>query len=59
VHRATGAVEASWLALLAAVVDTVRGDLLATRVLLVALVTVATTMVALHLVSILLSRRLT
>lgn len=59
VHRATGAVEASLLALAAALVDGIRGDLLVTRVLLVALVTVATTMVALHLVSILLSRRLT
>jgi phosphatidylglycerophosphate synthase len=59
VHRATGAVEASLLVLLAAVVDAARGDLLATRALLVLLVAVALLMVVLHLASVLLSQRLT
>lgn len=58
IHRVTGAVEASLLVLLAAVVDVGRGDLLATQVLVVVLVAVAAAAVVLHLTSIMLSRRL-
>ncbi|MGH8866453.1 MAG: CDP-alcohol phosphatidyltransferase family protein [Actinomycetes bacterium] len=57
-HRILGAVEASLLVLLAAVVDAVAGGLTATRVLVVALAVVAGLQLVLHLASILLSRRL-
>jgi phosphatidylglycerophosphate synthase len=58
VHQITGALESVGLLVIAAAVDAVRGDLLFTRTLLVVLVTVAAVMVVIHLVSILLSRRL-
>lgn len=58
VHQVTGAVESVGLLVIAAAVDTWRGDLLLARTLVVVLVTVAAVMVVLHLVSILLSRRL-
>ena len=58
IHRITGAIEASWLLLVAAIVDTVRDDLTATRFLVWLFVGVALTMVVLHLASILASRRL-
>jgi phosphatidylglycerophosphate synthase len=58
VHRLLGAVEASLLVLAAGIVDAVRGDLAATRVVTVALVVIAGVQVVLHLVSILASRRL-
>lgn len=58
VHRVTGAVEASLLVFLVALVDVVRGDLVATRALVVLLVVVAAAAVVLHLASILMSRRL-
>ncbi|HTP14930.1 MAG TPA: CDP-alcohol phosphatidyltransferase family protein [Streptosporangiaceae bacterium] len=58
VHRITQAVELSLLILVAAVADYVRGDLLATRVLLLACLVVAALMVVAHLVAIVASRRL-
>jgi len=58
IHRITQAVELSLLILAAAVVDAVRGDLGATRVLLLACLIVAAVMVAAHLAAILSSRRL-
>jgi len=58
VHMATHAAEASLLILVAAIVDVVRGDFLASRVLLVALAAITAAMVILHLVAILNSRRL-
>ena len=58
VHLATHAAEASLLALTAAVVDTARGDLAATRILLVVLVAVSGAMTVLHLVAVLASGRL-
>jgi phosphatidylglycerophosphate synthase len=58
VHRITQAVELSLLILVAAVVDAGRGNLEATRVLLVACLVVAAVMVAAHLAAILSSRRL-
>jgi phosphatidylglycerophosphate synthase len=58
IHRITHAVELSLLILIAAVVDTIRGDLIATRVLVVACLVVAALMVLAHLVAILASRRL-
>ncbi|WP_084962211.1 CDP-alcohol phosphatidyltransferase family protein [Thermoactinospora rubra] len=57
-HRIVQAVELSILALIAAVVDMVVGDLTATRVLTVACAVAAAVQVVLHLVSILASRRL-
>jgi hypothetical protein len=57
-HRATHAVEASLLALAAAVVDQVADSSVATRVLLVTLVVTSGAVVVLHLVSVLSSRRL-
>jgi phosphatidylglycerophosphate synthase len=57
-HRIILAVELSVLALVAALVDLVRGDLLATRVLVVVCFAVAALQAVLHLVSILASRRL-
>jgi phosphatidylglycerophosphate synthase len=58
VHRIIQAVELSVLILVAAVADTIRGDLLATRVLVVACVAVAALMVVAHLAAIVASRRL-
>jgi phosphatidylglycerophosphate synthase len=58
VHRITQAVELSLLILAAAIADTVRGGLTATRVLVVACLAVAAVMVVAHLVAILASRRL-
>lgn len=58
VHRITQAVELSLLILAAAVVDTVRGGLIATRVLDVACLAIAAAMVVAHLAAILASRRL-
>lgn len=58
IHRIIGAIEASLLIAAAAIVDAVRGDLFATRLLLVAITVVAVAQVVLHLVSILTSRRL-
>ena len=57
-HRVTGAIEASLLVLVAGVVDAVRGGLTATRVVVAVFAVVAAVMVALHLASILASRRL-
>ncbi len=57
-HRIIQAVELSLLVVVAAVVDAVRGDLLATQVLTVACVAVAALQTVLHLVSILASNRL-
>ncbi|GAA3750822.1 CDP-alcohol phosphatidyltransferase family protein [Salinactinospora qingdaonensis] len=57
-HRVIHAVELSLLALAAAVIDAVRGDLLATQVLTVVCVAVAVVQTVLHLVSVLASRRL-
>jgi phosphatidylglycerophosphate synthase len=58
VHRITQAVELSVLILVAAIVDTARGGLAATRVLVIACLVVAAVMVLAHLVAILASRRL-
>lgn len=58
VHRIIQAIELSVLILIAAVVDAARGDLLATRVLLLACLAVAVLMLVAHLVAILASRRL-
>ena len=58
VHLATHAAEASLLILAVAIVDQVRSDVVASRALLVALMAITATMVVLHLVSILNSRRL-
>lgn len=57
-HRVVQAVELSILAVLAAVIDLVIGDITATRVLTVACAVAAGIQVILHLVSILASRRL-
>ncbi len=57
-HRITQAVELSLLILAAAVVDAVRGDLTATRVLVAACLVVAALMVVAHLAAIVSSRRL-
>ncbi|MET9337053.1 MULTISPECIES: CDP-alcohol phosphatidyltransferase family protein [unclassified Nonomuraea] len=57
-HRIVQAVELSILAVLAAVIDLVVGDITATKVLTVACVVAAGIQVILHLVSILASRRL-
>jgi phosphatidylglycerophosphate synthase len=58
VHRITQAVELSILVLLAAIIDSARGGLTATRVLLLACLVVAALMVLAHLVAIVASRRL-
>jgi phosphatidylglycerophosphate synthase len=58
VHRINQAVELSVLVLAAAVVDQVRGGLLATRVLLLACLAVSALMVVAHLAAIVASRRL-
>ncbi|HVB43230.1 MAG TPA: CDP-alcohol phosphatidyltransferase family protein [Streptosporangiaceae bacterium] len=58
VHRITHAVELSLLILVAAIADAIRGNLLATRVLVLACLIVAALMVAAHLTAILASRRL-
>jgi phosphatidylglycerophosphate synthase len=58
VHRITQAVELSLLILIAAVIDAGRGDLTATRALVLACLAVAALMVIAHLVSIVASRRL-
>jgi hypothetical protein len=58
VHRIIQAVELSLLILAAAVADTVRGGLTATRVLDIACLAVAATMAIAHLAAILASRRL-
>jgi phosphatidylglycerophosphate synthase len=57
-HRITHAVELSLLILLAAIADALRGGLLATRVLVLACLTVSALMVVAHLVAIVSSRRL-
>ncbi len=57
-HRITQAVELSVLILLAAIVDSIRGGLTATRVLLLACLVVAALMVVAHLVAVMASRRL-
>ncbi|HEY2507010.1 MAG TPA: CDP-alcohol phosphatidyltransferase family protein [Streptosporangiaceae bacterium] len=58
VHRIIQEIELSVLVLLAAVADTVRGGLLATRVLLVACMVVAALLVVAHLAAVMGSRRL-
>jgi phosphatidylglycerophosphate synthase len=58
VHRITQAVELSLLILIAAVADAVRGDLLATRVLVLACLVVSGLMVLAHLIAIMASGRL-
>lgn len=58
-HRLVQAVELSLIALVAAVIDAVRGDLFVTQALVVACALVAAAQLVLHLVSILASRRLT
>jgi hypothetical protein len=58
IHRITHAVELSLLILAAAIADSIRGGLLATRVLLVACLIVAGLMVVAHLAAIVASRRL-
>lgn len=58
VHRITQAVELSLLILIAAAIDTLRGNLEATRVLLLACLVVSAVMVAAHLAATLSSRRL-
>jgi phosphatidylglycerophosphate synthase len=59
VHRIIQAIELSVLILLAAIADTARGGLLATRIVLLACLIVAALMVVAHLVAIMASRRLT
>ena len=58
IHRITHAVELSLLILVTAIIDAVRGELTATRVLVVACLVVAALMVVAHLVAIMASRRL-
>ena len=58
VHRITHAIELSLLILIAAIADAIRGDLLATRVLVVACLVVSALMVVAHLAAIMASRRL-
>ncbi|WP_270886424.1 CDP-alcohol phosphatidyltransferase family protein [Pedococcus sp. 5OH_020] len=58
VHQVTGALEVSFLLVVAMVVDVAVGDALGTRLLAGLLAVVAGTMVVIHLASILLSRRL-
>lgn len=57
-HRLILSIELSLIIVVAAVIDTIRGDLLATQVLTVACAAVAALQVVLHLVSVLVSRRL-
>jgi phosphatidylglycerophosphate synthase len=58
VHRIIQAIELSVLVLIAAIVDAVRGGLLATRIVLLVCLAVAALMVVAHLVAIIASRRL-
>jgi phosphatidylglycerophosphate synthase len=58
IHRITHAIELSLLILLAAIIDSIRGGLTATRVLVLACLVVAALMVVAHLVVIIASRRL-
>jgi hypothetical protein len=58
VHRAIQAVELSGLILVAAVIDTLRGGLTATRVLTMACLVIAAILVPAHLAAIVASRRL-
>lgn len=58
IHRLVGAIELSLLLVVAAVVDALRGDLLATQVLLVATAAVALLVALGHPVTILTSRKL-
>ncbi len=58
IHRITGAIEASLLIVAAAVVDRVRGDLTASRILVIALAAVAGVVAVAHLVSVMVSDRL-
>ncbi len=57
-HRLVGGIEASLLILVAAVLDTLRGDLLFTRLGIAVLAGVAVVQTVLHLISILASSRL-
>lgn len=58
IHRISGAIEASVLIVAAAVADSIRGDLFASRLLLGTIVAVASAVAAGHLVSVLVSDRL-
>jgi len=58
IHMATHAAEASLLILLVAIIDRVRGGVVASRILLIGLAAITAAMVVLHLVSVLASRRL-
>ncbi len=58
VHQLTGALESSFLLLVAAVVDATTGSRHGSQVLAGAMLAIAATMVVLHLASILASRRL-
>ncbi len=58
VHRIIQAIELSVLVLIAAIVDAIRGGLLATRIVLLACLVVAAVMVVAHLAAIVASRRL-
>jgi phosphatidylglycerophosphate synthase len=58
VHRITHAIELSVLILIAAIIDSITGNLVATRVLVLACLVVAALMVVAHLVAIMGSRRL-
>jgi phosphatidylglycerophosphate synthase len=58
VHRITQAVELSLLIVVAAIIDSVRGDLTATRVLTLGCLVIAALMVVAHLVAIVASGRL-
>jgi phosphatidylglycerophosphate synthase len=58
IHQVTGALELSFVLLVAMVVDLAAGDLLGTRITASVMGVVAGTMVVVHLASILLSRRL-
>jgi len=57
IHRVTGAIEASLVIAAAAVVDRVRHDLVASRILVIALATIAGLVAIAHLVSVMLSDR--
>jgi phosphatidylglycerophosphate synthase len=58
IHQITGALEVSFVLLVAAVVDAISGDLLGARIMVVLMAAVAGIQVVVHLASILLSRRL-
>ena len=58
IHRITHAIELSLLILIAAIIDSASGGLLATRILVVACLAVSALMVVAHLVAIVASRRL-